>query len=411
MKKVIGLIAVIIAIGSIALNVYNERKKDTSLALLNTKLSFYKENKVKANVGDNLEQHLNNVLILKEKLDNLTYKKLNVNDLQNIDNTLSTLNENLKINMDILEKDISALINTYSKDEQELIKNIYNENPIIKNKETYKEKLTSYQTNIKNDIVLLNYLTTNKDKYYFKDNALVYKTNELKRIIEANKTDIIVKEESVVNIPILMYHGVLDEAYGAVELFVRVSEFESQMKYLHDNNFTPIFLSEIENASKYDKPILITFDDGYKDVYTNAFPILKKYNLKSNLYIITDWVGGEVYVNWDDIKVLDQSSIMEIGSHTRTHKNLGTLKESAVEYELKGSKEILEKNLNKKINTVAYPYGGHNKMVMEVAKKYYDYALSTNSGKEVSNNLNKYELNRYYIYRGMSLSTFKSYIN
>ena len=156
---------------------------------------------------------------------------------------------------------------------------------------------------------------------------------------------------------------------------------------------------------------MITFDDGYKDVYTNAFPILEQYNFKANLYVITDWVGGSVYVTWDDVLKMHNSNLMEIGSHTSTHQNLASLSDDKIETELKKSKETLESKLSKTINTLAYPYGGHNEAVMNIAKKYYDYALSTNSGKEISNSLHQYELNRYNVYRGCSLQTFKSYVN
>lgn len=411
MKRIGIVIIVLVVVGFTTFNIYKDKKIEQEENLIQEKFAFFKNNKIKSKPQDNVEKYFNNLLILKKDIDSLEYQKINNKDLENIEKKLDVLQENIKINSDILNTNIDDVLNNYDEKSKEEIKEIYNENEIVKKREEYKTKLKEYQDKAKNDINLLNYLNTNKDKYYLKDNTLVYKNENVKKKIENVTTDITLKKEAVVNIPILMYHGVLDKAYGAVELFVKVSEFEEQMKYLKENNFTPIFLSEIEDAPKYDKPILITFDDGYKDVYTNAYPILKKYNLKANLYIITDWVGGEVYVNWDDVKTLDASNIMEIGSHTRTHKNLGKLNESEVEYELKGSKEILEKNLNKKINTIAYPYGGHNKMVMNVASKYYAYALSTNSGKEISNNLNKYELNRYYIYRGIAMSTFKSYVN
>lgn len=410
MKKIGIIIIGLVLIGFIAFNICKDKKAEREENLIQEKFAFFKNGEIKDEPQDKVEKYFNNLLILKKDVDSLEYKKVNIEDLENIEKKLDVLQENIKINLDCLNTNIDDVLIDYDKKSKEEIKEIYNESEIVKKKEEYKTKLKEYQDKAKNDINLLNYLNTNKDKYYLKDNTLIYKDENVKKKIESVKTDITLKKETIVSIPILMYHGVLDKAYGAVELFVKVSEFEEQMKYLKENNYTPIFLSEIGDASKYDKPILITFDDGYKDVYTNAYPILKKYNLKSNLYIITDWVGGEVYVNWDEVKALDASNIMEIGSHTRTHKNLGKLNEKEVEDELKGSKEILEKNLNKKINTLAYPYGGHNKMVMGIASKYYDFALSTNSGKEISNNLNKYELNRYYIYRGMPIKTFISYV-
>ena len=74
------------------------------------------------------------------------------------------------------------------------------------------------------------------------------------------------------NVVILCYHGVLDNPWGIESLFVKTAEFEAQMKYLKENGYTTLLASEISQADNYEKPVIITFDDGYKDVYTNAFP-------------------------------------------------------------------------------------------------------------------------------------------
>lgn len=165
-----------------------------------------------------------------------------------------------------------------------------------------------------------------------------------------------------------MYHGVRNDAWGDTSLFVKTADFDAQMKFLSDNGYTTLFLSEIADAPKYDKPIVITFDDGYNDVYNNAFPILKKYNLKADFYIITDWVGGSVYVTTDMIKEMSLSGLIEIGSHTLNHSSLGSLSEINQDNELKQSKDKLEKLLNKEISTIAYPKGSYNSTTIRLAK-------------------------------------------
>lgn len=214
--------------------------------------------------------------------------------------------------------------------------------------------------------------------------------------------------KTVTAVPILCYHGVLDKPWGIQELFVKVDEFEAQMKYLSENGYTPIFVSEIANANNYTKPIIITFDDGYLDVYTNAFPILKKYNIKANVYMISGWIGGDVYMTAEMTKEMANSPLIEIGSHTVDHKALATLSEENIERELSSSKKALEDLTGKKVDVIAYPAGSYDDRVINIAKKYYKYALSTVYGKENPSKLNSYALKRIYVYRKYNMEQFKN---
>ena len=91
------------------------------------------------------------------------------------------------------------------------------------------------------------------------------------------------------SIPILGYHDIVcDETKIDSRYTLSLSDFEEQMKYLYDNGYTPLFLSEIDSTKNYDKPIVVTFDDGYKNIYDYAYPILKKYNVKSSFYILVE---------------------------------------------------------------------------------------------------------------------------
>ena len=179
-----------------------------------------------------------------------------------------------------------------------------------------------------------------------------------------------------------------------------------QMKYLSDNGYTSLFLSEIDKADEYEKPIIITFDDGYKNVYDNAYPILKKYNLKSCFYIITRWMDGDTYVTSDMVKEMDNSGIVEIGSHTLTHNKLGQNSYEKQYEELTLSKKDLETLLSKNINTIAYPYGSYNKDTIAITKENYDYAVTVNPGFNYSNNLSSKALNRFKVGRNMNINSF-----
>ena len=203
-----------------------------------------------------------------------------------------------------------------------------------------------------------------------------------------------------------MYHAVDEKTWGSADLFVKTSEFEKQMKYLHDNGYTTLFLSEIETAKNYDKPIIITFDDGYDNVYNNAFPIMKKYNIKSDLYLITRFNPRPLYVDTNMIKEMDASGIVEMGSHTLVHVNLAQNTYEVQENELRESQKDLETLLEKKINTIAYPYGGYNSNTIKITKEYYDYAVTVEGGFNYSNKLDRLRLKRFKIPRSMDINTF-----
>lgn len=348
------------------------------------------ENKNKA-ISD-WQFDLNNLEELKEKI-NIEIDNYNIEYLNNFN---ATYIENLLIN----NKNKEKIINIFNN--KQFIKNIDNET-------TKRKTYLNYLNDLLKDI---NYLLNNKKDYYFNNNYYICKDNKilnyLNELKEKYNLNILVKLGNVNNqkIPVLLYHGVLDNTWGAATLFVKPSEFAKQMAYLKDNNYTPIFVSEIDYAYAFEKPIIITFDDAYVDVYTNAFPILQTYNFKANIFVITGSIGNNLYMNEEMIKDVDKSNLIEIGSHTISHYKLAEKDEQTIEKELKESKEALEKILNKEINTIAYPSGSFNSTVIEIAKKYYNYGLSTMVGKEQSNNINYFKIKRYYVYREYDLNDF-----
>ena len=105
-----------------------------------------------------------------------------------------------------------------------------------------------------------------------------------------------------VPLPILLYHSVNDTPVGLPELTVSSESFEQQMKYLSDNGYTPIYFNEIKNCAKVEKPILITFDDGYSDNFTCAYPILKKYNCKATVFMIANKIGRNGFLSKEQLQ-------------------------------------------------------------------------------------------------------------
>jgi peptidoglycan/xylan/chitin deacetylase (PgdA/CDA1 family) len=175
-------------------------------------------------------------------------------------------------------------------------------------------------------------------------------------------------KNNAISIPILMYHGICTdpEKFRHPYFYINTSPeiFEKQMKFLHENKYQSISLNtavNLMNLNKLDdgKYIVITFDDGYRDFFTEAYPILRKYNFTATVFIVTGHVGklfkDKSCLTWDEIKFLNKNNV-DFGSHTIHHPMLYSLGFKQIEYELLESKNIIEENLNSKISSFSYPF-------------------------------------------------------
>ncbi len=186
-------------------------------------------------------------------------------------------------------------------------------------------------------------------------------------------------------IPTLMYHSVAD-GQANNSAVVPVDVFKQQMQYLKDNGYTTLSLDELHNFIQNNKPVpersvVLTFDDGYEDSYTNVFPILKAFGFRGTVFVIpalTDKPGP--YLNSKQLKEMDKNG-MDIESHTVNHEKLGELSSEKQLDTLIQSKQMLETMLNKKIQYIAYPFGSYNNFtVAEAQKAGYTMAFTTNDG-------------------------------
>ena len=215
------------------------------------------------------------------------------------------------------------------------------------------------------------------------------------------------------NIPIFMYHWVRDDTgdYPYPENMVKPSELRKQMEYLKENDYDVIFASEIDSLQHYDKPVMLTFDDGWMDVYNEAFPLAKEYNMKISMYVITDLIGAPSYCTLEQLIEMRDSGLVEIDSHTISHPRLAELTLEQMTKELVESKAYLKENLNLDSRVICYPCGSYNKLVGNIASQNYEYGLLMDGGvyQYNSNNSNPYEITRIYAMRSMTINTFANY--
>lgn len=211
-------------------------------------------------------------------------------------------------------------------------------------------------------------------------------------------------------VPVLMYHSI-DYEKGN-ELRVPKELFKKHMQYLKDNGYTTITINELYKFINDNKPIprksvVITFDDGYKDNYINAYPILKEFGFKATIFVITSNIDKDKRcLNSDEIKEMSKNGI-DIESHTVNHDKLNELSYNKQLQTLKNSKGFLEGILNKKVEYIAYPYGLYNVDTLNAVKTAgYKLAFVTKSGWCIKNQ-GIYTLHRVYISANHTVNEFK----
>lgn len=142
-------------------------------------------------------------------------------------------------------------------------------------------------------------------------------------------------------------------------------EFRQHLDYLREQGYTAITLQDFMRARKGKqelpaKPVILTFDDGYEDNYTTLLPILEEYGIRANVFMVTNMIGREGYLTWDELRDMQNRGI-EIGSHTADHLPLPNLPADVQEKEVHLSKLLLEWNGIKTVFHFSYPNGAYTK--------------------------------------------------
>ena len=206
-------------------------------------------------------------------------------------------------------------------------------------------------------------------------------------------------------VPVFMYHGVTDYTWGSAELFVSPSVLEEQLKYLVENGYDPIWFEDLREVDKYDKPVILTFDDGYLDNYTELFPLLQKYNVKATIFVITGWLGGEKYLTPEQVTEMSQSGLVSIQSHTWSHKDMDTLPAEAQREQMSQSKLDILRLTGKEPTVLCYPRGLASNTTLELLPEYYSFGVKMNGSVYYTGNDPRI-VTRYYVTRGTSVESF-----
>jgi len=234
-----------------------------------------------------------------------------------------------------------------------------------------------------------------------------------------------------IKIPILTYHSI-DESGSVISTKLEV--FRRQMEFLNENGYNVVSLGNFlefsnEENSLPPETVVLTFDDGFQNFYTSAFPVLEKCGFKATVFLVTDycgkhndWAGNPAalppskILSWNEIKELNDYGI-EFGAHTRTHPDLTRIRDAQIESEIAESKSAIENALGSEVKTFAYPFGKFNRSAKQIAEKMFKAACSPNLGK-VNRSSDFFSLERvdaYYlsnpkIFNSLSSKTFDRYL-
>jgi len=204
-----------------------------------------------------------------------------------------------------------------------------------------------------------------------------------------------------------MYHTSSEHNPGALaELYVRPSEFERQMVWLIENNFTFVTFDDWNYLHLIDRPIMITFDDGYKENYTEIFPILQKHNVTIVLFLTWNSIANHG-ITQEMLLTMHNSGLVSIESHSMTHPNLANISdnETRLRRELAESRDRIYELTGRAPIAIAYPAGASNARVIEIASEYYQFGLRHDRGMH-NTNISDFQIQRIRISRSTGLNTF-----
>ena len=157
-----------------------------------------------------------------------------------------------------------------------------------------------------------------------------------------------------------------------MDLSVPPERFEEHLRYLRDEGYTSITLHDLCLALQIGypipgKPVVITLDDGYRDAYTNAFPLLREYGFTATCFLVTGYIDEDrpEYLTWDQVIEMDEAG-MEMVAHGHTHPDLRDRGLDYLIWQVLGAREAIEARTHKPVRFFAYPFGKYDQQVIQV---------------------------------------------
>jgi peptidoglycan/xylan/chitin deacetylase (PgdA/CDA1 family) len=190
------------------------------------------------------------------------------------------------------------------------------------------------------------------------------------------------------------------------ELYVRPSEFERQLIYLIENDFTFITFDDWDYLYRIERPVMITFDDGYLSNYRDIFPILLAHDVRITIFLT--WNNIDPYMfSADIVREMHDSGLVTFEAHTLTHVDLTTVGAERLRREMAETNDLIEELTGRRPIALAYPAGRFNDTVIETARVHYRFGLRHDLGMH-NTAFDDFQIRRIRVSRSTGLSTFIS---
>ncbi len=204
---------------------------------------------------------------------------------------------------------------------------------------------------------------------------------------------------------VLMYHAVSNDMWGIPELFVDPAEMEKQLQYLVDNGYDPIWYEDLRHIEQYDKPVILTFDDGYDDNYLELLPLLEKYKVKATFFIIAGTLGRGHSMTEEMVTEAAATGLVSIQSHGMTHHNMALMDDETLRYEFGESKRIIAELTKREPYALCYPEGNYSDRTLAVGQEYFKFGTKMN-GHLYNTSDDPFLVSRYYVARYTDMDDF-----
>lgn len=214
-------------------------------------------------------------------------------------------------------------------------------------------------------------------------------------------------------VPILMYHACSHSYLGDPSLCVWPEDIEAQLTYMEENGYTTIFFEDLAEIDLYEKPVIMTFDDGTIDNYLELYPIIKEHNAKITIFMMTSGLkpSNEKFLNAEHLREMSESGCVSIQSHTVNHNYLDWRGPAELIYELEQSKLDIMRATGKEPFVLAYPCGRTDAEATAQIKNYYRFGLRMEVSGAYVTGSDPYDISRYYVKRRCALDLYETLIS
>lgn len=204
--------------------------------------------------------------------------------------------------------------------------------------------------------------------------------------------------------PVLVYHHIkwLKPSDDAIErgLTILPTQFAAQLNVLERDRYHPItaayLIHDLRAGRRLpSRPVVLTFDDGYTDVYRDVYKVLLRRHLRATFFIVPGFLDQPRYLTWAQVEDMAKHG-MDIEAHTMTHPDLTTLSAASVRYQLDVSRQILQRRIHHPVRILAYPYGAYNAGVLRAVARAGFWAAFTTFQSPWLNTRSLLQLSRVY---------------